>query len=133
MVCILVLFSFQVVVVCAFCFLKSVMGVLPVSVSRVVCLRSVDGCLYEMSAMVVAKAIGFDTGSVACLGLPGLFSDKICEIIRRRCVSGDDVLFGVGRNCSLKRKRGALREELRRKFARISGGDDVPLETVFDC
>ena len=92
-VCILVLFSFQVVVVCAFCFLKSVMGVLPVSVSCVVCLRSVDGCLYERSAMAVAKAIGFDAGSVACLGLPRLFSDRIYEIIRSRCVCGDDILF----------------------------------------
>ena len=100
------------------------MGVLPVSV---------DVCLYEMSAMVVAKSIGFDTGSVACLGLPRLFSDKIYDIICSRCVCGDDILFWVSRNCSLKRKRGALWEELRLKFARISGGGDIPLETVFDC
>ena len=70
------------------------MGVLPVSAGA---------CLYEMSAMVVAKSIGFDAGSVACLGLPRLFSERIHEIIRSRCVCGDDILFWVGRNCSLKR------------------------------
>ena len=127
----LVLFSFQVVAVWALLFEACYAG-LPVSVSRVVCLRSVDSCLYERSAMAVAKAIGFDVDSVACLGLPGLFSDKICEIIRRRGVSDDDVLIRVGRNGSEKRKIGALREELRRKFARISAGDEVLLETVFD-
>ena len=113
------------------CF-EAVMAGLPGCMSRTVGFRSRDSCLYEKTAMTIAKAIGFNVDNIAGLELPGRFRDKIFEIICKRGITDDDVLIRVGRNGSEKRKIGALREELRRKFARISAGDEVLLETVFD-
>ena len=112
-----ILFCFQVV-------FGFVIEVLPVSAVASLC---------EMSAMVVARSIGFDADSISCLGLSDVLSERVFELIRVCSVCGDDVLFWVGRNCSVKRKIVALREELGLKFARISCGVGVPLETVYEC
>ena len=101
-----------------------VMEVLPVSAVASLC---------EMSALVVARSIGFDVDNISCLGLSDELSEMVFELIRGRSVCSDDVLFWIGRNCSVKRKIVALREELGLKFARVSCGVGVPLETVYEC
>ena len=108
------------------------MAGLPGYLLRTVGFGSRDSRLYEKTAMTIAKAIGFNVDNIAGLQLPGRFRDKIFEIICKRGITDDDILIRVGRNDSEKRKKGALREELRRKFAKISAGDEIFLERVFD-
>ena len=113
----LLFFCFQ--VVCRFD-----MGVLPVSAVASLC---------EMSALVVARSIHFDVDNICGLGLSDELNEVVFDFIRLRSVCSDDVLFWVGRNRSVKRKIVALRGELGLKFACVSCGDWIPLETVYRC
>ena len=108
------------------------MAGLPSYLSRTIDFRSKKSPLYEKTAMTIAKAIGFNVDNIEGLQLPSRFCEKNFEIICKRGITDDDILIMVRRNNTEKRKKGALQEELRRKFARISAGDEIFLETVFD-
>ena len=100
------------------------MGVSPVPAVASLC---------EMSALVVARSIHFDVDNISGLGLSDELNEVVFDLIRLRSVCSDDVLFWVGRNRSVKRKIVALCGELGLKFACVSCGDWIPLETVYRC
>ena len=108
------------------------MAGVPGYLQQTINMGSKNSPLYEKTAMTIAKAIGFNVDNIEGLQLPSRFSEKIFQIICKQSFTDDDILIRINRNDNEKRKRGALREELRRKFSRISAGDEIFLETVFD-
>ena len=108
------------------------MAGLPSYLSQTINFRSNNSPLYEKTAMTIAKAIGFNVDNIEGLQLPSRFCEKNFEIICKRGITDDDILIRVNRNDTEKRKKGALREELRQKFAIISVGEEIFLKTVFD-
>ena len=88
--------------------------------------------LYEKTAMTIAKAIGFNVDNIEGLQLPSRFSEKNFQIICKQSITDDDILIRINKNDTEKRKKEALREKLRWKFTRISAGEEIFLETVFD-